>query len=97
MQLGKKGKDWVGPSYSNNRGRRSKSDDHDVQKTAVQLGLDSNTQVAKEIYGVGIRDLSSGIRKKTYSGSRIRVLGKKRHRIPDPDPQDWLDHHIQVP
>ncbi len=25
--------------------------------------------------------------KKTYSGSRIRVQGSKRHWIPDPDPQ----------
>jgi hypothetical protein len=31
--------------------------------------------------------LGSGIRKKTYSGSRIRVQGSKRHRIPDPDQQ----------
>jgi hypothetical protein len=29
-------------------------------------------------------DLGSG---KTYFGSRIRVQGSKRHRIPDPDPQ----------
>ncbi len=29
--------------------------------------------------------LGSGIREKTYSGSRIQ--GSKRHRIPDPDPQ----------
>ncbi len=28
--------------------------------------------------------LGSGIRKKTYSGSRIRVQGSKRHRIPYP-------------
>jgi hypothetical protein len=32
--------------------------------------------------GSGIRDTKSGIRKKTYSGSRIQ--GSKRHRIPDP-------------
>jgi hypothetical protein len=31
-------------------------------------------------YGVGIRDPE-----KTYSGSRIRVQGSKRHRIPDPE------------
>ncbi len=36
-------------------------------------------------YGFGIRDPRSGIRKKTYSGSRIQ--GSKKHRIPDPDPQ----------
>jgi hypothetical protein len=29
--------------------------------------------------------VGSGIRKKTYSGSRIQ--GSKRYRIPDPDPQ----------
>jgi hypothetical protein len=34
-------------------------------------------------------DPGSEIRKKTYSGSRIRVQGSKRHRIPDPDPQHW--------
>ncbi len=34
--------------------------------------------------GSGIRDPGSRIRKKTYSGSRIRVQGSKRHRIPDP-------------
>ncbi len=36
--------------------------------------------------GFGIRDLGSEIRDpvKTYSGSRIRVQGSKRHRIPDP-------------
>ncbi len=39
-------------------------------------------------YGVGIRDPRSGIRKKIYSGSQIQ--GSKRHRIPDPDPQDCL-------
>ena len=34
--------------------------------------------------GLGIRDPD-----KTYSESRIRVQGSKRHRIPDPDPQHW--------
>jgi hypothetical protein len=34
--------------------------------------------------------LGSGIWKKTYSGSRIRVQGSKRYRIPDPDPQHCL-------
>jgi hypothetical protein len=36
--------------------------------------------------------LGSGIRdpEKTYFGSRIRVQGSKRHRIPDPDPQHCL-------
>ncbi len=29
-------------------------------------------------------------REKTYSGSRIRIQGSKRHRIPDPDPQHCL-------
>jgi hypothetical protein len=36
--------------------------------------------------GSGIGDPSSGIRKKTPSGSRIQ--GSKRHRIPDP--QHWF-------
>jgi hypothetical protein len=33
--------------------------------------------------------MGSGIRK-TYSGSRIRVQGSKRHQIPDPDPQHFI-------
>jgi hypothetical protein len=39
--------------------------------------------------GLGIRDPESEIRdpEKTYSGSRIQ--GSKRHRIPDPDQQQW--------
>ncbi len=44
-------------------------------------------------------DLGCGIRKKTYSGSRIRVQGSKRRRIPDPDPQHWnffFSLHIHV-
>jgi hypothetical protein len=36
---------------------------------------------------VCVWDPRFGIRKKTYSGSRIQ--GSKRHRIPDPDPQRW--------
>jgi hypothetical protein len=39
--------------------------------------------------GSGIRDPRSGIRKKTYSGSRIQ--GSNRHRIPDPDSQNTAD------
>jgi hypothetical protein len=43
--------------------------------------------------GSGIRDPGSG--KKTYSGSRIRVHGSKRHRIPDPDPQHcYMAKHL---
>jgi hypothetical protein len=34
--------------------------------------------------------LVSGIREKTYSGSRIRVQKSKRHRIPDPDPKHYV-------
>jgi hypothetical protein len=34
--------------------------------------------------GSEIRDPKSGIQKITYSGSRIRVQGSKRPRIPDP-------------
>ncbi len=30
------------------------------------------------------------IRKETYSGSRIRIQGSKRHRIRDPDQQNWI-------
>jgi hypothetical protein len=43
------------------------------------------------LLGSGIRDPRPGIRdpEKTYSGSRIQ--GSKRHRIPDPDPQHWLN------
>ncbi len=42
--------------------------------------------------GSGIRDPGSEIRdpEKIYSGSRIQ--GSKRHRIPDPDPQHWLQN-----
>ncbi len=36
-------------------------------------------------YGCGIRDLRSGIRKKTHPGPRIHET--KKHWIPDPDPQ----------
>jgi hypothetical protein len=35
-----------------------------------------------------------GIRKKTYSGSRIQ--GSKRHRIPDPDPQHCLARSVKL-
>jgi hypothetical protein len=35
--------------------------------------------------------LGSGIRKKTYPGSRV-----KRHRIPDPDPQHWVDPYYSL-
>jgi hypothetical protein len=45
--------------------------------------------------GSGIRDPGFGIRKETWSGSRIRVQGSKRHGIPDPDPQHWIN--IKVP
>ncbi len=38
--------------------------------------------------------LGSGIRKKTYSGSRIQ--GSKRHRIPDPDPQHCYYHAAEL-
>jgi hypothetical protein len=47
--------------------------------------------------------LGSGIRKKTYSGSRIWVQGSKSQRIPDPDPQHWnqelktFKYHVTVP
>ncbi len=50
------------------------------------------------VLGFGIRDPRSGIRdpEKTYSGSRIQ--GQKApnpgSRIPDPDPQHWLKHHV---
>jgi hypothetical protein len=37
--------------------------------------------LSSQKYGFGIRDPRSGIRKKTYSGSRIRVQGSKRPRI----------------
>jgi hypothetical protein len=41
--------------------------------------------------------LGSGIREKTYSGSRIRVQGSKRHRIPDPDPHHWIFIYKNIP
>jgi hypothetical protein len=41
--------------------------------------------LSSQRYGFGIRDPE-----KTYSGSRIRVQGSKRHRIPDPDQQHCL-------
>jgi hypothetical protein len=37
-----------------------------------------------KLYKIWGWDPGSEIRKKTYSGSRIRVQGSKRHRIPDP-------------
>jgi hypothetical protein len=40
--------------------------------------------LSSQIYGFGIRDPE-----KPYSGSRIQ--GSKRHRIPDPDPQHWIE------
>ncbi len=39
--------------------------------------------------GSGIQD--RGSEKKTYSGSRIR---SKRHRIPDPYPQHWIQSRL---
>jgi hypothetical protein len=44
----------------------------------------------------GIRDPGSEIRdpEKIHPGSRI--LGVKKHRIPDPDPQHWLFIKIQM-
>jgi hypothetical protein len=38
---------------------------------------------------IWVWDSGSGIRKKTYSGSRIQ--GPKTHRIPDLDPQHWYN------
>ncbi len=42
--------------------------------------LPKKFSLSSQKYGFGIRDPRSGIRKKTYSGSRIQ--GSKRHRIP---------------
>jgi hypothetical protein len=41
--------------------------------------------------GSGIQDPGSGIRKKIIldPGSGSRILGVKKQRIPDPDPQHW--------
>jgi hypothetical protein len=47
--------------------------------------LSKKLTLSSQKYGLGIRDPRSGIRTKTYSGSRIQ--GSKRPRIPDPDPQ----------
>jgi hypothetical protein len=40
--------------------------------------------LSSQKYGFGIRDPE-----KTYSGSRIQ--GSKRHPIPEPDPQHWIE------
>jgi hypothetical protein len=40
--------------------------------------------------GSEIRDPRSGIRTKNHPGSGSRILGVKRRRIPDPDPQHWI-------
>jgi hypothetical protein len=37
----------------------------------------------------GIQDPRSGIRQKFIQDPRSRILGVKKHRIPDPDPQHW--------
>jgi hypothetical protein len=47
--------------------------------------LSKKLSISSLKYGFGIRDPG-----KTYSGSRIQ--GSKRHRIPDPDPQHWLEY-----
>ncbi len=43
--------------------------------------------LSSQKYGFRIRGSEIRDPKKTYSGSRI--LGSKKHRIPDPDPQHW--------
>jgi hypothetical protein len=42
--------------------------------------------LSSQKYGFGIRDLRSGIRKKTYFGSRIPENGVKKA----PDPGSWI-------
>jgi hypothetical protein len=47
-------------------------------------------KIAMKLSKIWVWDPGSEIRNpETYSGSRIQ--GSKRHRIPDPDPQHWVN------
>jgi hypothetical protein len=46
--------------------------------------------------GSGIRDPGSGNRNKPIPDPGSRIQGSKRHRIPDPDPQDCKTVGIKV-
>jgi hypothetical protein len=49
---------------------------------------DSTQKIFNMLSNIWVWDPGSGIRQKTYSGSRIQ--GSKRHRIPDPE--HWLTY-----